>query len=436
VPSDEADASQSESQLGRRGPRNASSALPTEDGLAVASGDQERVSDSARAGKQDVTMIRTYATRAELEARMPVILTLSRAVFTSADTGNALDRIAGEADAIAGADAAGILELTGQGHFRIVGSHNLSPEYRRSMHDWPTPVEIGSGPSGLAVARGEAVISADFRQDFPEWAAMPWGAIAAFPLSVESDPLGTLVVYRRTSGEWNKDAIRLLEFVAEHAAVAIHTAKLIAEQKRQVASLERLVAGLREQAHEHANRLHAIAGLLILKEPEEALALLQDLTSLHLADRVTLGNGWPHSALTAMLHVEMLLARHRAIALEVQQPNSLSATLLTDAQAVTIVGNLLDNARDAVGEMPPERRKILVKLSEDTSHMTLTVRDWGTGLPEGVDCFERGVTSRADHAGLGLAIVREAVISAYGEISAERHDDGATFVVRVPLAAA
>jgi signal transduction histidine kinase len=365
---------------------------------------------------------------------MRFILALSRAVITSADTGNALDRIAGEACAIADADAAGILELTSQGRFRIVGSHNLTPEYRTSMHEWPTPVELGHGPSGLAITRQEAVVSADFRRDFPEWDAMPWGAIAAFPLSVESDPLGTLVVYRFGTGEWAGDAIRLLEFVAGHAAVAIHTAKLIAEQKRQVAALERLVAGLREQAHEHANRLHAVAGLLILEEPEEALALLQDLTSLHLADRVALDHDWPHSVLTAMLHVEMLLARHQAITLEVERPDRLGSTSLTDAQAVTIVGNLLDNARHAVAEMVPERRRILVKLTQDASHLTITVRDWGLGLPENTDWFARGVTSRADHAGLGLAIVREAVISAYGEITAVPSEDGATFIVRVPLA--
>jgi len=365
---------------------------------------------------------------------MRLILRLSRAVFTSPDAGNALDKIAGEACAIADADAAGILELTAQSRFRIIGSHNLTEEYRASMHAWPTPVEVGHGPSGLAVAREEAVVSGEFRRDFPEWAEMPWGAIAAFPLSVESAPLGTLVVYRIERGEWNHEAIRLLDFVAEHAAVAIHTAKLIAEQKRQVGALERLVAGLREQAHEHANRLHAVAGMLILQEPEEALALVQDLTSLHLADRVALDHGWPHSVLTAMLHVEMLLARHRAITLELERPENLSPTLLTDAQAVTIVGNLLDNARDAVAEMPPERRRILVKLSQDVSHMTITVRDWGRGLPQDIDWFARGMTSRADHAGLGLAIVREAVISAYGDITAFPHEDGTTFVVRVPLA--
>jgi sensor histidine kinase regulating citrate/malate metabolism len=216
---------------------------------------------------------------------------------------------------------------------------------------------------------------------------------------------------------------------------ALHTAKLSDAQRRRIAALERRVADLREQVHEHANRLHAVAGLLVLQEPEAALALLQDLMSQHLVDWGPLEHGWPPTVLTAMLNTEILLARQRAIALDVEHPNELSPTLLTDAQVVTIVGNLLDNAREAVAEMPPNRRRILVVISEDGSHLTITVRDWGRGLPQDADWFARGVTSRPEHAGVGLALVRESVTAAHGEIAAITHEDGAAFVVRVPLVA-
>jgi sensor histidine kinase regulating citrate/malate metabolism len=136
-----------------------------------------------------------------------------------------------------------------------------------------------------------------------------------------------------------------------------------------------------------------------------------------------------------MLNVQLLLAQQRAITLDVEHPNELSPTLLTDAQVVTIVGNLLDNARDAVAEMPLNRRRILVVISEDSSHLTITVRDWGLGLPEDTNWFERGVTTRAEHAGVGLALVRESVTAACGEVSAISYEDGTAFVVRAPLVA-
>jgi GAF domain-containing protein len=375
----------------------------------------------------------TLAVRDGFEDSMRFMLALSRAVYSSAAAGNALDRIAEEACDIARADAAGILELTNEGTLRIVGGHNLAAAYRQSMHDWPVPVQWGQGPSGLAVADAKAVVSDDFRRDFPQWAAMPWGGIAAFPLVVDSEPLGTLVVYRKGKGKWETGVVSLLELAGEHAAVAIQTAKLIAEQKREVIALHRLLAGLREQAHEHANRLHALAGLLVLDQPDEALQLLRDLTSIDFGNRPVLNGDSATGVLTALLHVERLVARHRGITFDIEVPPALQPTLLTDVQTVVIVGNLLDNARDAVVQMLPSRRRIRVKVAQDSSHMIIAVRDWGPGLPPGTDWFARGASTRAGHAGLGLALTFDAVAAAYGKITVVPHDDGVTFEVRVPL---
>jgi GAF domain-containing protein/histidine kinase/DNA gyrase B/HSP90-like ATPase len=367
------------------------------------------------------------------DRRMRFVLALSRAVYRSAGTANTLDRVAEEVCRIADADAAGILELTDDGTLRIVGGYQLAAGYRRSMHHWPVPVRWGQGPSGLAVASAKAVVSEDFRRDFPQWAAMPWGGIAAFPLTADSGPLGTLVVYRENKGRWEADVISLLELASEHATVAIQTAKLLAEQKRELAALRRQLAGLREQSHEHANQLHALAGLLVLDQPEEARQLLRDLTDIDLTDRPVLGGDRPAGVLTALLHVETLVARHRGITLEVQRPRTLRPTLLTDAQTIVILGNLVDNACEALNQVPPGRRRIRVNITQTATHMVIAVRDWGPGLPPGTDWFQRGASTRPGHRGLGLALTFDAVTSAYGEITSVPHDEGVTFEVRVPL---
>jgi signal transduction histidine kinase len=374
-----------------------------------------------------------------IDSRIHAMLAVSNAIVSGSSVGNTLDEIAAQACSIASAHSASILELTGQQRFRIVGSHGLSAEYRRTLHDWHAQLAPGHGPSGLAISERRPVVVADFQRDprFTEWASMPlrerWRALAAFPLIADATPLGTLVLYRTEPLPWSDEEIRLLGFVAEHAAVAVRTAKLIDEQRRQVAALERLVRSLREQAHEHANRLHAIAGFLILSEPEDALAFLQELTHAHFTDRVALDDTASHSALVALLRVEALLARHRGIDLEIVLPATLAPTSLSDAQAVTIVGNLLDNALEAVADMPPDRRRVRIEIAQDELTLTLDVRDWGPGLPADMDPFERGTSSKKGHAGLGLAMVKAAVIAAYAEIECERHADGASFVVTVPL---
>jgi sensor histidine kinase regulating citrate/malate metabolism len=260
-----------------------------------------------------------------------------------------------------------------------------------------------------------------------------WRSLAALPLIVDGTILGTIVLYRTEPHQWSEEEIDLLSFVAEHAAVAVRTAQLIAEQQRQVLALERLVSGLQAQAHEHANRLHALAGLLVLDDPTAALSFIQELTSAHLYDRMALGGATSKSAVVALLRVEVLLARHRSIDLRVDVPKELPQTPLTDAQAVTIIGNLLDNALEAVAEMPRHRRRVDVTISQSGSKMVVRIQDRGSGIDEDIDPFERGRSSKSGHAGLGLALTREAVIAAYGDIRIDRLHDGTAVEVSIPL---
>jgi signal transduction histidine kinase len=367
------------------------------------------------------------------------MVAVSRAVATGGPLDRALDEIAAQACAVASAHSASILELTGEERFRIVGSHNLAPEYRRMLHEWRTPLSPGRGPSGLAVALGAPVVSEDFQADprFTEWAAMPtpyrWRALAAFPLMAGGSVLGTLVLYRTEPVPWCEEEIGLLGFFAEHAAVAVRTAQLIDEQRRQVRALERMVRNLREQTHEHANRLHVIGGLLAMDEPEEAFMFVEGLTTANLSDREALDRARPSATLAALLWTETRLARQRSIVLETNVPADFGRTLLSDAQAVTIVGNLLDNAFEAVADMPDERRRVRVSVEQHDRRLTIRVSDRGRGLPDGDDWFSHGESTKPGHVGVGLALVKDAVRAAYGEIAVERHEEGTTFRVSIPL---
>lgn len=374
-----------------------------------------------------------------MDDRVYAMFAVSSAIASGARHGSALDEIARHARYIAQADAASILELTGQQRFRIVGSDHLSEEYRRTLHDWPAQLAPGHGPSGIAVAEGKPVLVDDFQTDerFKRWSSMPlrtsWRSLAALPLIVEGTILGTLVLYRTTTKVWSEEDVELVAFVAEHAAVAVRTAQLIAEQQRQVLALQRLVRGLQAQAHEHANRLHAVAGLLALDDPRAALTFIQELTSAHLSDRVEIGSRGSNSAVVALLRVEVLLARHRSIDLRVDLPKELPPTPLSDAQAVTILGNLLDNAMEAVVEMPPHRRRVDVTVSQSGRKLVLRVQDRGVGIADDLDPFEHGISGKSGHAGLGLGLVREAVIAAYGDIRVDRLHDGTAVEVTIPL---
>jgi two-component system OmpR family sensor kinase len=105
-----------------------------------------------------------------------------------------------------------------------------------------------------------------------------------------------------------------------------------------------------------------------------------------------------------------------------------------------VLGNLV---RNALVHTPPGTR-VEVRARRDAEHAELEVRDHGPGLPtdDGDALFERfwraeggRVRGRAG-AGLGLAIVAGIVAAHRGEVHARNAPDGgASFVVRIPLAA-
>lgn len=195
---------------------------------------------------------------------------------------------------------------------------------------------------------------------------------------------------------------------------------------------------LRSQAHEAANRLHTVVSLIELGREREAvefataeLELAQALT-----DEVITAVGEP--VLVALLLGKAAQAHERGVELVVTPDSRRLAAgggLPPARDLVTVLGNLIDNAVDAVAGVPAAR--IAVTLRPAGGELLLRVADNGPGLPEGVDVFRRGWSGKGEGRGLGLALVRQ-VADRYGGAvtAAQGPGGGAEFTVRLPLAAA
>ncbi|MEU6234978.1 sensor histidine kinase [Kitasatospora sp. NPDC047058] len=204
------------------------------------------------------------------------------------------------------------------------------------------------------------------------------------------------------------------------------------------------------QAHEAANRLHAVVSLIELGRHEEAvefataeLALAQRLT-----DRVVAAVGEP--VLAALLLGKAAQAAERGVELTLTGDSRIDDGVLPPGLSardlITVLGNLVDNAVDAAiaGSAafpgPPE---VTVTARIDTTardgeHLLLRVADTGTGIdPAAVDdVFRRGWSTKQDGRGhgLGLALVAQTARRNGGTVEVGR-DRGAVLTVRLPLAA-
>jgi len=197
-----------------------------------------------------------------------------------------------------------------------------------------------------------------------------------------------------------------------------------------------LAETLRAQNHEAANRLHTVVSLIELGRVDDAVVFAtEELESAQLLTDTLVGSV-EEPVVAAVLLGKSAQASERGIDLVIDEGTRVSGLMVEPRDVVTIIGNLLDNAFDAVAES--ERRRVHVSVVADAHSLHVAVGDSGPGLPEGVaeQVFRRGWSTKRGEGGvgrgLGLALVGQVVRRYGGRIEAGASDlGGAQFVVHV-----
>jgi two-component system, CitB family, sensor kinase len=129
-------------------------------------------------------------------------------------------------------------------------------------------------------------------------------------------------------------------------------------------------------------------------------------------------------------------AAERGVQLRLGDSTAVTGIPVEQRDAVTILGNLIDNAIDAVSEA--STRVIVVELTGSSEYLWVRVSDSGAGLTPAAQeqVFERGWSTKATDGpvgrGLGLALVVQAVRKYDGKIEVGTSElGGARFVIRI-----
>jgi two-component system, CitB family, sensor kinase len=206
---------------------------------------------------------------------------------------------------------------------------------------------------------------------------------------------------------------------------------------RELDEVRDLSDALRAHAHEFSNRLHTLAGLIEMGRHDEALAMITEERTVQQELAESVARRIENPVLSALVLSRSVVAAERGIDFRLSEDTHASAGLGDNRELVTIVGNLVDNAFDAVAQLPPGReRRVDLSIRADDSGIAIEVRDSGPGIDSnlGTAIFDKGVTSKSTDGsarGLGLALVRHAVERRGGVIDFV-NDGGAVFRVRLP----
>ncbi|MFD3582944.1 ATP-binding protein [Streptomyces sp. NPDC058683] len=208
---------------------------------------------------------------------------------------------------------------------------------------------------------------------------------------------------------------------------------------RELDSTRGLIDALRAQDHEHANRMHTLLGLLELEMYDDAVDFVGEVVGDHRVTAEQVTEKIHDPLLAALLVGKATVAAERGVALWVSDRTRLPDRLIDPRGLVTVVGNLVDNALDAVAGTPHAR--VEVELRAEGRAVVLRVRDTGPGIPaeQRELVFTEGWSTKKPPAhgkrGIGLSLVRRLAERQGGTAAVSEADGGgAQFTVALPEA--
>ena len=215
----------------------------------------------------------------------------------------------------------------------------------------------------------------------------------------------------------------------------------LADLEREIGSFRSTTELLRAQAHEFANQLHTISGLIQLGEYDEVVGYVDSVSEHRAQLDLTVSRRVRDTAVTALVMAKAAQATERRVELRVSDDTSLGRIGPRDsADVAAVVGNLVDNAIDAAASSEGDDKWVELTIRQDASSLEVSVVDSGPGIaPELVtEVFTHGFTTKAARAGergIGLALTRLICQRRGGEVEVESTPTGAKFVARLTVEA-
>jgi two-component system sensor histidine kinase AgrC len=201
--------------------------------------------------------------------------------------------------------------------------------------------------------------------------------------------------------------------------------------KEHLRDVEDLINTFHSEKHEHTRHLQTIQAMLYLEETDEAKKYLEGIANDYwqMQDLVYVGN----PALTALLSAKRKVAEVKNIDFACAVKCNISNLGLEPWDLCSIVGNLLDNALEAVLQEDNTRRVSLEIKYEDNCYV-IYVYNNGPRIPksQAARIFHPGYTTKNSAArGFGLFVVKTLVDKYEGSIQLVT-EPRTTFIIKLP----
>lgn len=244
-----------------------------------------------------------------------------------------------------------------------------------------------------------------------------------------------------TFGEYIVVANRVPLYENKQLVGAVSTFRNKTEIERLTKELSRVkeyAEGLRAQTHEFSNKLYTISGLLQLNETEEAVQYIKEETKTQQTWIKQLIEKISDPMVSALLLGKMNQALELGIHIDIDPHSSIRQPLFSKQRQalITALGNTIDNAMDAVRELPEEERTIQLFFTDIGRDIVFEIENGGPGISKELQqkIFAQGYsTKEGGHRGFGLALSKRALENIGGTLALESDaESGTCFILTIP----
>lgn len=208
--------------------------------------------------------------------------------------------------------------------------------------------------------------------------------------------------------------------------------KYVKLQQFHIDNLQEMIQIIKAQRHDFVNHLQVIYGMVALGHGEQVETYINTLYKDIQVTNSVLQLAFPE--LSALLLVKTGVATARDISLEIKQNSDLSYLMVPPMELVTVVGNLLNNALEAVEDFDPFLRTVRIKIFEKSGLYIIQTQNPGYMPPDIKNkIFEPGFSTKAGDRGIGLASIKYQVEKHNGMVLVSSHpENGTRFTVCYP----
>lgn len=200
-----------------------------------------------------------------------------------------------------------------------------------------------------------------------------------------------------------------------------------------------LVDSMRANNHDFTNKLHVILGLIQIGEYEKAEAYIENISIIQRETVSAIMKAIDNASFSALLIGKICRASECNVKF-VLEDNCIfkNEDISIPSEAlVTITGNLIDNALDAMNmqiESVNKSKTLTFGVFTKSKNLLITVKDNGPGIQKNImdKIFEKGFSTKGEGRGVGLFHTKQLIESLGGSISVESVEGmGTKFTVSV-----